>query len=124
MRKELRLSIRDKKLFGVCGGWADYLNMNVTIIRLVSVVLLFISSGFFVVIYLIAALITPKEKRPLFDGMVDDDVFGWPGGEKKDDLSGNYMKESNHTILLKQMELLHSRLDRIEAEIQTLQQKG
>jgi phage shock protein PspC (stress-responsive transcriptional regulator) len=124
MRKELRLSMRDKKLFGVCGGWADYLNMNVTIIRLVSVVLLFISSGFFVVIYLIAALITPKEKRSLFDDMVDDDVFGWPGGGKKGDLSGNYMKESNHTVLLKQMELLHSRLDRIEDEIQTLQQKG
>lgn len=49
-----------KKIAGVCGGLARYLNMDVTVIRLIWAILTFVGlSGIF--LYIIAALIIPTE---------------------------------------------------------------
>lgn len=49
-----------KKLAGVCGGLARYLNMDVTVIRLIWAILTFVGfSG--IPLYIIAALIIPSE---------------------------------------------------------------
>ena len=52
----------EAKLFGVCGGLADYLNLDPTIIR-VALVLLVWLGGLSLWIYLLAALIIPRKSE-------------------------------------------------------------
>lgn len=58
MEKKLYKSKVNKKICGVCGGLAEYLNMDPTIVRLI-VVLLTLAGGCGVLAYIIAALIMP-----------------------------------------------------------------
>ena len=56
--KKLYKSHTDKKLCGVCGGIAEYFNIDSTIVRLIWALLTaFFGSG--VLIYIIAALVMP-----------------------------------------------------------------
>lgn len=56
--KKLYKSQTDKKLCGVCGGIAEYFNIDATIVRLIWALLtVFFGSG--VLIYIIAALVMP-----------------------------------------------------------------
>ena len=48
----------DKKIFGVCGGIARYLDADPTLVRLITVILIF-AFGLSAWVYLIAALIMP-----------------------------------------------------------------
>jgi len=57
--KKLTKSRNDRKLCGVCGGLAEYLNLDPTIIRLIWV-LLVLAAGTGILAYLIAALIMPE----------------------------------------------------------------
>ena len=60
MEKKLYKSKQDKKLAGVCGGFADYLHIDVTIIRLLWVILTLCASiGLW--IYIACALIIPEK---------------------------------------------------------------
>lgn len=65
MKKRLYRSTTDKKLEGVCGGIAEYLDMDSTIIRLIVVAGIFFSWGAVLLLYIIAAFIIPK--RPAVD---------------------------------------------------------
>lgn len=56
MKKKLYKSRTDRKLAGVCGGIAEYLNMDSTIVRLL-VAILFFGFGTGLLAYIIAALI-------------------------------------------------------------------
>lgn len=47
---------------GVCGGLADYLNVDVVVPRIIAVALLFSGSGF--LLYLIAWIVIPEEPEP------------------------------------------------------------
>ena len=59
MEKKLRKSKTDKKLCGVCGGIAQYLGMDSTVVRLIAVLLaIFCGSG--LLVYIIAALVMPE----------------------------------------------------------------
>ena len=58
--KRLAKSKVDKKIFGVCGGLANYLDCDPTLIRFVWT-MTFIYFGIGFVTYLIAALILPEE---------------------------------------------------------------
>ncbi len=59
MGKRLRKSSVDRKLFGVCGGLAEYFNIDSTIIRLIWVVLMFcVGTGFLA--YILAAIVMPE----------------------------------------------------------------
>jgi phage shock protein C len=60
--KHLTLSGTDKKLAGVCGGLAEYFDVDSTIVRLVWVALSVVPGGFIggAVAYLIAWIIIPK----------------------------------------------------------------
>ncbi|MGN1316838.1 MAG: PspC domain-containing protein [Acutalibacteraceae bacterium] len=60
--KKLYKSERDKKVAGVCGGIADYLNIDSTLIRL-AWVLFCLAGGSGIVIYIVAALIMPDENN-------------------------------------------------------------
>ena len=60
--KKLYKSNKDKKLFGVCGGIAEYFEIDSTVVRLVFVFLaLCIGGG--LLAYLIAALVMPEENK-------------------------------------------------------------
>ena len=60
MEKKLYRSRTDKKLCGVCGGLAKYLNMDVTIVRLICA-LLVLFTGIGLLAYIVAALVIPEE---------------------------------------------------------------
>jgi len=57
--KKLAKSRSDRKLCGVCGGFAEYLNLDPTVIRLIWLLLVF-CAGTGVLAYLIAALVMPE----------------------------------------------------------------
>lgn len=58
--KKIYRSNKDKKLFGVCGGIAEYFEVDSTVVRLGAIFLaLCVDGGIFA--YLIAALIMPEE---------------------------------------------------------------
>ncbi|MGO4109030.1 PspC domain-containing protein [Paenibacillus sp. YAF4_2] len=59
--KKLYRSRRDKKLFGLCGGLAEMINVDVTLIRILLIVVTIFTSGFAIPVYLIAGFIVPKE---------------------------------------------------------------
>lgn len=60
--KRLTLSTTDKKLGGVCGGIAEYLDVDPTIVRLIWVALSVVPGGFVggALAYLLAWLIIPR----------------------------------------------------------------
>jgi len=51
----------DKKLFGVCGGIAEYLNLDPTLVRVAFVIATLMSFGPLVIAYLALAFVIPKE---------------------------------------------------------------
>lgn len=61
MNKKLYRSVTDRKLSGVCGGLAEYLNMDVTLIRLLWALISFFTGGFpGLIVYIVFALIVPE----------------------------------------------------------------
>ena len=56
--KKLYKSRTDRKICGVCGGLAEYMNLDATIIRLVCALL--IITGTSILFYIIAAVIMPE----------------------------------------------------------------
>lgn len=60
--KQLTLSATDKKLAGVCGGIAEYLDVDTTVVRLIWVALSVVPGGFVggAIAYLLAWIIIPK----------------------------------------------------------------
>ncbi|MDP1677683.1 MAG: PspC domain-containing protein [Bacteroidota bacterium] len=59
--REFRRSLFDKKLFGVCGGLAQYFGIDSSLIRMLYVVLCLASFGAGFVLYAIIALVVPYE---------------------------------------------------------------
>ena len=58
--KRLRRVLADKKIAGVCAGFAEYFEMDVTLVRLIWIALFLLppSPGF--IIYVVAWIILPK----------------------------------------------------------------
>jgi len=62
MKKRLYKIEKGKKIFGVCGGIAEYFNIDPTVVRLIWVLLVF-CAGTGVLAYLVAALIMPSKNE-------------------------------------------------------------
>lgn len=60
MNKRLCKSSTDKKIFGVCGGLAQFLGIDPTIVRLIWALLIF-CAGTGLLAYIIAALVLPYD---------------------------------------------------------------
>ena len=60
--RKLYRSRTDKMISGVCGGLADYLTLDPTVVRLIFIVL-FLLGGHGLLIYLILLLIMPLEPQ-------------------------------------------------------------
>jgi phage shock protein C len=78
--KQLRRSRTDRYIGGVCGGVASYLNMDATLVRILTVVIT-LFTGVPVVLYLVALFLMPEEDvapaRRV--GQVGDPVWGAGG---------------------------------------------
>lgn len=61
--KILRRSIENKKIAGVCGGLAEYLDIDPTIVRLIFVLLTLSSFGLGIFLYIVLAIAMPQGKK-------------------------------------------------------------
>lgn len=72
--KKLYKKTSEKKICGVCAGLAEYLNMDVTVVRLLFVLLSLFTTGFpGILVYVIMALVMPDEDdiQPPYDNSED-----------------------------------------------------
>ncbi len=58
--KRLTKSIMDRKICGVCGGIAEYFNVDPTLIRIIAIVF-GVSGGTGILAYILAAIIMPEK---------------------------------------------------------------
>lgn len=95
MRKLYR-SRTDKKVTGLCGGLAEVLNVDATLLRLLTVVAVFITSGSLILLYFIASFIVPKEpgfdppRGPYGPGPYGGDSYGPYGNPNNNNYGGSY----------------------------------
>lgn len=66
MSKRLYRSRTKKMISGVCGGFSDYFNMNVTLVRIIAVVVTVILHGAGIIAYLAAILLMPNEPKSTY----------------------------------------------------------
>jgi phage shock protein PspC (stress-responsive transcriptional regulator) len=59
MEKKFKLSTTDKKLAGVCGGIADYMNLDATLVR-AAFILIALFTGVGLIAYLVLWLLGSK----------------------------------------------------------------
>lgn len=71
MEKKLYRSRSDKKLCGVCGGLAKYLNMDPTIVRLIwALITIFAGAG--LIAYIVCALVIEEEPENVIDAPAEE----------------------------------------------------
>ncbi len=58
--KRLRRVMADKKIAGVCAGFAEYFDMDVTLVRLIWLAMVLIPPAPGVIIYIVAWIILPR----------------------------------------------------------------
>lgn len=76
MTKKLYRSRTDRKIAGVCGGIAEYFNIDATLVRLLFVAaVIFGTAGIWV--YIVCALVIPEAPD---NGVPYEDVNGGNGG--------------------------------------------
>ena len=86
MRDRLYRSRDDRVLFGVCGGMAEWLDLDPSLVRIVFA-LLVITGGVGLLLYIIAALVVPEEPlyRPMppagFGGAPESTMAGAPAAD-------------------------------------------
>ena len=64
-RRKVYRSRSDKILGGVCGGLADYFNIDSLIVRAVWILLLLVATGAALIIYILAWILVPAERSDL-----------------------------------------------------------
>lgn len=60
MAKKLYRSRTDRKIWGICGGLAKYLDMDPTVVRIIAVVSIFIS-GIGIIAYIVMRIMVREE---------------------------------------------------------------
>lgn len=63
LSKKLYRSESDRKIAGICGGLAEYFNIDATIVRLIYIVLVFMSAFTFLLIYIAGMFVIPNESE-------------------------------------------------------------
>lgn len=132
-RKKMYRNTRDKKVFGVCAGIADYLEVNVFAVRMFALVMVFMA-GFPFLLYLGAALILDPKPDYLYESEAEAQA-PWkaarPGTHAeaearhraeaqhtRDELRGDkYSKRREFQFCVRKFAALHERLARMEAYV-------
>jgi phage shock protein PspC (stress-responsive transcriptional regulator) len=60
--KELRRSVTERKICGVCGGLASYFKIDPTLVRILFVVMILASVGWGLLLYIILCIVVPEER--------------------------------------------------------------
>lgn len=60
MHKKLYRSLTDRKIAGVCGGLAEYLGVDATVIRLLFIAMLIFGVAPIILLYLVMWIIVPE----------------------------------------------------------------
>ena len=63
MKKRIYRTEKDKKISGVCGGLAEYLDMDPTLMRFLWVLVACFSAGSAFIAYIVAAIIVPTKSE-------------------------------------------------------------
>jgi phage shock protein C len=79
--KKLTRSRTDKKIAGVCGGFADYLDLDVTLVRIIWLMLAFFG-GWGILGYLVAWIIMPEAPLPPTSVATAGSVIPQPAGNR------------------------------------------
>ncbi len=86
MKKRLYRTETDKKLCGVCGGLAEYLELDPTLMRLLWVIVACFSAGAVFIAYIVAAIIVPNKSEVEKEMREESEKAGLnTTGEKKDE---------------------------------------
>ncbi|MDP3878699.1 MAG: PspC domain-containing protein [Dehalococcoidales bacterium] len=72
MKKRLYRSRSDRMIWGVCGGLAEYFDIDPTIVRVIAVLSIFIN-GLGILAYIILAIVVPLERS---EAATPEDVIG------------------------------------------------
>jgi phage shock protein C len=59
--RRLKRLMYDKTIAGVCSGFAKYLNVDVTLVRLIALCIAIFTGGVGVIAYLVAWIVMPKD---------------------------------------------------------------
>lgn len=70
-RTQFYLDKQDAKFKGVCAGIADYSGLDVTLVRVLAVVLAFATSGWMILAYIAAAWLAPTKPTDLYQDAGD-----------------------------------------------------
>jgi phage shock protein PspC (stress-responsive transcriptional regulator) len=70
VRRPLERAREGRKIAGVCMGFARHLDIDVTLVRLVWLVLALASGGLGLIAYVIAWIVIPEEPYPLPQGQI------------------------------------------------------
>jgi phage shock protein C len=76
-RTKFYLDKQNKKFLGVCAGVADYTGIDVTVVRVGTVILSLITSGWVIPAYFITAWLAPCKPFGLYDDA--EDAKFWQG---------------------------------------------
>lgn len=84
MKKKLYRSSQDKMIFGVCGGIAEYFDVDSTVVRLITVVLLLFQVS--ILLYFLAAIIIP---------LAPEDIYFQSAGQAQGRGQGDYYEANS-----------------------------
>lgn len=62
--RKLHRILRDKKIAGVCAGYAEYFSMDLTLMRLIWVGLLLVPPNIGLIAYIVSWVVLPKDALP------------------------------------------------------------
>lgn len=68
-KKTLYRIPREGQIFGVCAGLAEYFDMDVTLMRIIFIILIFATGGAMILIYLLMAIVLPIKNNEKDDNI-------------------------------------------------------
>ena len=119
-RTKFYVDKQNKKIAGVCAGISEYTGVDPTVVRVISLVLLF-ATGWFFFVYLAMAVVAPKKPLGLYD--TPEDAKFWQGVRSNPKRSAAEVRSKLRDIdrRLADMETFYtSRNTRLASEIESL----
>jgi len=82
---------RDKVVSGVCAGIADYFNTDTALVRIATILTLFVAGPFTVFAYIVAAIIMPARPDSVRPVSPEEDQF-WRGVSRRPEATFSNLK--------------------------------